>query len=63
VFFDSGGTPVDSGELRWVLRMEEEVGDEGGQTKMKGFTWRRRSPGRWSQRQRSSSISMAPTGF
>jgi hypothetical protein len=29
VFFDSGGTPVGHDELRRVLRMEEEVGDEG----------------------------------
>jgi hypothetical protein len=40
VFFDSGGTLVGSNELRWVLWMEEEVGDEGSQTKMKGFAWR-----------------------
>jgi hypothetical protein len=53
VFFDSGGTLVGSNELRRVLQMEEEVGDEGSQTKMKGFAWRRRS----------SSISMAPMRF
>jgi hypothetical protein len=63
VFFDSGGTPVGQDELRRVLRMEEEVGDEGSQSKMKGFTWRRHSPGRWSQRRHLSLISMALTHF
>jgi hypothetical protein len=62
VFFDSGGTPVGDDELRRVLRMEE-VGDEGSQTKMKGFTWRWHSQGRWSQRRCSSSISTTPTHF
>jgi hypothetical protein len=56
VFFDSGGTPVGGDELRRVLRMEEEVGGEGSRTKMKGFAWRQRSPGRWSRRRHSSLI-------
>jgi hypothetical protein len=38
VFFDSSDTPVGGDELRRVLWMEEEVGDEGSQTKLKGFT-------------------------
>jgi hypothetical protein len=43
--------------------MEEEVGDEGSQTKLKGFAWRQRSPGRWSRRRHSSSISTVPMRF
>jgi hypothetical protein len=43
--------------------MEEDVGDEGSRTKMKGFAWRQGSPGRWSQRRCSSSISTVPTCF
>jgi hypothetical protein len=63
VFFDSGDTLVGNVVLRRVLWMEEEVGDEGSWTNLKGFTWKQHSSGRWSQRRCSSSISTAPTCF